>query len=85
MRVRPQVGQETSRTPCFRSRARRMSSPAFTSSTGSAVRDTRMVSPMPRWSKLPMPMADFTRPIRAVPASVTPRCRGYGHCWAMSS
>ena len=50
--------------------------PASTSTTGSAVRDTRMVSPMPSRSSEPMPAADFISPSRSVPASVTPNEAG---------
>ena len=77
MRVRPQVGQAMRFTPPFRSPAAfRIFLAAQTSSTGSAVSVTRMVSPMPRQRSPPMPMADFTMPMAGVPASVTPRCRG---------
>ncbi len=82
IRVRPQVGQAISFTPRRKPRALRMSFPARISSAGSAARDTRMVSPMPCCKRLPMPMADFTSPIRAVPAWVMPRCRGYPQRWA---
>ena len=48
MRVRPQVGQAMMFTPSFRSPAAfRMSFAVSTSCTGSAVSDTRIVSPMP--------------------------------------
>ena len=47
-----------------------------TSSTGSAVSETRMVSPMPSASRAPMPTALFIVPDQAVPASVTPTCSG---------
>jgi hypothetical protein len=40
----------------------RISKPTFTSSTGSADSETRIVSPMPNHSRLPRPMADFTVP-----------------------
>ena len=62
--------------PLFKSSARSISFAALISSTGSAVRDTRIVSPIPRCSKLPMPIADLISPIRAVPASVTPQMQG---------
>ena len=42
----------------------------------SAARDTRRVSPMPCCNRLPMPIEDFTIPIRAVPAWVMPTCKG---------
>ena len=38
------------------------------SSSGSSVRDTRMVSPKPSISRAPMPMADFMRPSSPSPA-----------------
>ena len=53
-----------------------MSKPTRISSTGSAARDTRMVSPMPSINSPPRATEDFTVPERKVPASVTPRCRG---------
>ena len=48
-----------------------------TSRTGSSVRETRTVSPMPSASRAPMPMALFTRPSTPLPASVTPRWKGW--------
>ena len=44
-----------------------------TSSTGSPVRDTLMVSPMPSARRVPIPTADLMVPSLTVPASVTPR------------
>ncbi len=35
-----------------------------------------MVSPIPAQSRLPMPIEDFTVPVRKAPASVIPRCSG---------
>ena len=58
------------------SRASRIAQATRTSSTGSAVSETRMVSPMPSASRAPMPTALFTVPDQAVPASVTPTCSG---------
>src|SRR5437868_370292 len=49
-----------------------------TSSTGSAVSETRIVSPIPSTSSAPMPTALLIEPAYGVPASVTPRCSGYG-------
>ncbi|VWM08767.1 Uncharacterised protein [Collinsella intestinalis] len=46
------------------------------SSTGSAVRLTRIVSPMPSASNTPRPTALLIVPCCTVPASVTPRCSG---------
>ncbi|MNJ57401.1 hypothetical protein D3C77_529890 [compost metagenome] len=50
----------------------------FTSSTGSALKDIRSVDPIPIVSNAPIPAALFTVPVNSVPASVIPRCRGYG-------
>ena len=47
-----------------------------TSSTGSSVSETRIVSPIPSSSRAPMPMADLIRPSSPSPASVTPRWNG---------
>ena len=55
---------------------RRISQATRTSSTGSAVSETRSVSPMPCDSSVPMPIALLTVPVNAGPASVTPRCSG---------
>ena len=44
----------------------------------SSVRLTRMVSPIPSASRVPIPTADLIAPVKAVPASVTPRWNGYG-------
>jgi hypothetical protein len=75
--VLPQVGQDMKRTPPRRSPAAfRMATPVFTSSAGSAVRDTRMVSPRPSFKSVPMPTADSMVPFHWVPVSVTPRCSG---------
>ena len=75
--VRPQVGQAIRLTPSFRSPAAfKMDLAASTSFTGSAVRETRMVSPMPIHSRPPMPMADLMTPMVSVPVSVTPRWSG---------
>ena len=50
--------------------------PTLTSSTGSSVSETRIVSPIPSARSVPIPTADFTPPIGIGPASVTPRCSG---------
>ena len=77
--VRPQVGQETNFTPPLRTPAAfRIAMPAVTSRTGSAVRETRIVLPMPSMRRVPMPTADWMVPLYSVPVSVTPRCRGNG-------
>ena len=55
------------------------------SSTGSPVRETRIVSPIP-WLKIsPSPMEDLIFPASSVPDSVMPTCNGYGHTGARSS
>ena len=43
---------------------------------GRGVSDTRIVSPMPWFSRMPMAEADQTRPFSPMPASVSPRCSG---------
>src|SRR6266511_640030 len=43
-----------------------------------AVGETRMVSPTPSMSNVPIPTALLIEPANGVPASVTPRCKGYG-------
>ena len=53
-----------------------MSKPTLTSSTGSADKETLIVSPIPAHNKFPIPIEDFTEPILFPPASVTPRCNG---------
>ena len=53
-----------------------MSLPAITSSRGSEVRETLIVSPIPSARRVPIPMADLTMPFLGLPASVTPKCRG---------
>ena len=40
--------------------------------------DTLIVSPIPSANKVPSPTDDLIKPPRIVPASVTPRCKGYG-------
>ena len=60
---RAQDGQEMMLTPRWRRPSDfRISKPTFTSSTGSAERLTRIVSPIPAQSRLPMPIADLTVP-----------------------
>ncbi len=50
--------------------------PTLISSTGGALSDTRIVSPMPCESSAPKATADLMVPWKAGPASVTPRCSG---------
>ena len=74
----PQVGQETTSTNASSSpHARKIFFAAYTSCTGSSVKETRIVSPIPCNSSAPIPTALFTIPASVVPASVTPTCRGY--------
>ena len=40
--------------------------------------EIRIVSPIPSASSVPRPTADFSEPDHLVPASVMPRCSGYG-------
>ena len=54
----------------------RISKPTLTSSTGSAERLTRIVSPIPIHNRFPRPIADFTVPETNPPASVMPRWIG---------
>ena len=75
--VLAQVGQEIKSIPSlFRSRAFRISFPAITSSIGSDVKETLIVSPIPSANSVPIPIADLIIPFFGVPASVTPRCSG---------
>ena len=75
--ARPHEGQATRSRPRFRSpNDRRMIVPALTSSTGSSVSDTRIVSPIPSARSVPIPTALFRPPMGIGPASVTPRCSG---------
>ncbi len=81
-----QDGQEMIFTPRWRMPIDfRMSQPTWTSSSGSADSDTRMVSPIPAQSRLPSPIALFTVPARLPPASVMPMCSGWSQasasCW----
>ena len=46
------------------------------SASGSSESETRMVSPIPSVSSVPIPTADLMRPSSPSPASVTPRWRG---------
>ena len=74
---RAQDGQEITVTPRRRSPSDfSMSKPTLISSTGSAESETRIVSPIPAQSSMPMPIEDLTVPPRSPPASVMPRCSG---------
>ena len=81
--ARPQLGQairstlRRSRRPIASSNCR----PARASSTGSAVSEYLMVSPIPSASRAAMPAVDLTSPTGGGPASVTPRCSG----WSVTS
>ena len=75
--ARPHEGQLTISRPRWRRLSdSRIWLPTFTSSTGGADRETRIVSPMPRDSSAPKATADLIVPWNAGPASVTPRCSG---------
>ena len=83
---RAQDGQEMMVTPRWRRPSDlRISNPTLTSSTGSAERETRIVSPMPDHKRLPKPIADLTVPETRPPASVMPRWIGASvtsaSCW----
>ena len=60
----------------FYSKALNISNPALTSSTGSADKETLIVSPIPCIKSLPIPIEDFILPVSSPPASVIPRCKG---------
>jgi hypothetical protein len=74
------VGQAISTGPRSRSfSAFRISHATLTSSSAWNVeREIRIVSPIPSASSVPSPTADFSEPDHFVPASVIPRCSGYG-------
>ena len=77
MSALPQLGQATRTAPSFRSSsALSISKPVVTSSLGSSLRETLMVSPMPSYRRAPRPMALRMLPDLAVPASVMPSGRG---------
>ena len=67
------IGPRSRRPSAFR-----ISNAVLISSTGSAVSETRIVSPIPSTSSAPMPTALLIEPENGVPASVTPRWSGYG-------
>ena len=74
---RAQDGQEIIFTPlALIPKDFKISYPAFTSSTGSEDKDTLILSPIPYIKSCPIPIEDFTVPVKRPPASVTPRCRG---------
>ncbi len=77
---RPHVGHAISTGPRSRSwSALRISHATLTSSSAWKVdSEIRIVSPIPSASSVPKPTADFSEPDHFVPASVTPRCSGYG-------
>ena len=76
---RPQLGHAIMIGPrSRRPSALRISKAVLTSSTGSAVSETRIVSPIPSASSAPIPTALLIEPENGVPASVTPRWSGYG-------
>ena len=70
-------GHEIILTPRWRNPSDfKISNPTLTSSTGSADKETRNVSPIPIHKRLPKPIADFIVPLVRPPASVIPRCMG---------
>ncbi len=74
---RAQDGQEITVTPRWRRPSDfSISKPTLTSSTGSADSETRIVSPIPAHSSVPIPIDDLTVPLRKPPASVMPRWSG---------
>ena len=77
---RPQVGQAISTGPRSRSfSALRISQATLTSSSAWNVEsEMRIVSPIPSASSVPSPTALLSEPDHFVPASVMPRCSGYG-------
>lgn len=72
--IRPQVGHEMS-VAALEAKPKdfRSSLATFTSSTGSALSEMRMVFPMPLLKMAPSPAALFTVPANSVPDSVIPR------------
>ncbi len=75
--ARPHDGHDTiSRPRCRNPSDCRICRPTFTSSTGGADNDTRIVSPIPCDNSAPNATADLIVPWNAGPASVTPRCSG---------
>ena len=76
------AGRDTRSAPGRFSRsfsALRISQATLTSSSAWNVeREMRIVSPIPSASSVPRPTADFSEPDHFVPASVMPRCSGYG-------
>ena len=67
-------GQEITFTPrCLKFRDFKILKPTFISSTGSADKDTLMVSPIPAHNSEPKPIDDFIVPAVLPPASVMPK------------
>ena len=72
-----QEGQEIIVNPDFLiPRAFNISIPTFTSLIGFSDNDTLIVSPIPSFRRLPIPIEDFTVPCIRLPASVIPKCKG---------
>ena len=75
---REQLGQAIRLMPLERMRNDfNMSNPTFISSTGSAAKEIRIVSPMPSANNMPKPTELLTAPARMPPASVMPKCKGW--------
>ena len=75
--ILPHVGQEI-RVAAFDANPNvlRSSRATFTSSTGSALSEIRIVLPIPMFKIAPKPAALLTVPANNVPLSVIPRCSG---------
>ena len=73
------VGQEIKLTPpVLKPKVFKISLANLTSSIGSSVKETLIVSPIPIDKSAPIPIEDLTIPPLSVPASVKPTCKGYG-------
>src|SRR5229473_3631725 len=77
---RPHVGHAIRSGPRSRSfSALRISQATLTSSSAWKVEsEILIVSPIPSANSVPKPTEDFREPDHFVPASVIPRCSGYG-------
>ena len=76
--VRPQPGQAATRgtkvrNPMVWSSSWAVLTSSVRSPPGSGVRENRIVSPMPCWSRMPMAADEATMPFEPMPASVRPR------------
>ena len=72
--VRPQVGQDiNSIPPLYKPKFLNISLAHIISFTGSSVKETLIVSPIPLDKIAPIPTADFIEPLYIVPDSVIPK------------